>query len=163
RPARAVGWVRAQVGARDCAGNPPRADAGARRCGVGRVAPRAWGGGLRRARAGSAALAAAGGLARAGAQPRRGDGGAGVRAAGPATRRTGPAELAGTVATLFQDPEDQVVFTRVGAEVAFGLENVGTPPAEIPLRAAAALEAVGAAGLADRPVAELSGGELQRV
>ncbi len=86
-----------------------------------------------------------------------------VEVAGRDTRRTRPAELAGTVATLFQDPEDQVVFTRVRAEVAFGLENVGTPPAEIPLRAAAALEAVGAAELADRPVAELSGGELQRV
>jgi len=86
-----------------------------------------------------------------------------VEVAGLDTRRTRPAELAGTVATLFQDPEDQVVFTRVEAEVAFGLENVGTPPEEIRLRAAAALEAVGAAGLASRPVAELSGGELQRV
>ena len=86
-----------------------------------------------------------------------------VEIAGRDTRTTRPAELAGTVATLFQDPEDQVVFTRVEAEVAFGLENVGTPPAEIPVRAAAALEAVGAAGLATRPVAELSGGELQRV
>jgi energy-coupling factor transporter ATP-binding protein EcfA2 len=86
-----------------------------------------------------------------------------VEVAGRDTRTTRPAELAGTVATLFQDPEDQVVFTRVEAEVAFGLENVGTPPAEIPLRAAAALEAVGAVGLASRPVAELSGGELQRV
>jgi energy-coupling factor transport system ATP-binding protein len=86
-----------------------------------------------------------------------------VEVAGLDTRTTRPADLAGTVATLFQDPEDQVVFTRVQAEVAFGLENIGTPPAEIPARAAAALEAVGAAGLADRPVAELSGGELQRV
>jgi energy-coupling factor transporter ATP-binding protein EcfA2 len=79
------------------------------------------------------------------------------------TRRVRPAELAGTVGTLFQDPEDQVVFTRVDAEVAFGLENVGTPPAEIVPRAFEALDAVGAAHLADRPVAELSGGELQRV
>jgi energy-coupling factor transport system ATP-binding protein len=79
------------------------------------------------------------------------------------TRRTRPAELAGTVATLFQDPEDQVVFTRVEAEVAFGLENLGTPPAEIAPRAAEALAAIGAAHLAERPVAELSGGELQRV
>jgi energy-coupling factor transporter ATP-binding protein EcfA2 len=79
------------------------------------------------------------------------------------TRRTRPAELAGTVATLFQDPEDQVVFTRVAAEVAFGLENLGTPPREIGPRAAEALAAVGAAHLAERPVAELSGGELQRV
>jgi energy-coupling factor transport system ATP-binding protein len=86
-----------------------------------------------------------------------------VEVAGRDTRTTRPADLAGTVATLFQDPEDQVVFTRVEAEVAFGLENIGTRPAEIPLRAAAALGAVGAGELAQRPVAELSGGELQRV
>jgi energy-coupling factor transport system ATP-binding protein len=79
------------------------------------------------------------------------------------TRLVRPAELAGTVGTLFQDPEDQVVFTRVSAEVSFGLENVGTPPREIAPRAAAALAAVGAGALADRPVAQLSGGELQRV
>jgi energy-coupling factor transport system ATP-binding protein len=86
-----------------------------------------------------------------------------VEVAGLDTRRVRPAELAGTVATLFQDPEDQVVFTRVCAEVVFGLENLGTPPAEIKSRALEALTAVGAAELADRPVAELSGGELQRV
>jgi len=86
-----------------------------------------------------------------------------VEIAGLDTRRVRPARLAGTVGTLFQDPEDQVVFTRVEAEVAFGLENVGTPPAEIPARALEALDAVGAAHLVDRPVAELSGGELQRV
>ena len=86
-----------------------------------------------------------------------------VEVGGRETRRARPADLAGTVGTLFQDPEDQVVFTRVEAEVVFGLENVGTPPAEIPARVAAALAAVGAGGLAGRPVAELSGGELQRV
>jgi energy-coupling factor transport system ATP-binding protein len=86
-----------------------------------------------------------------------------VEISGHDTRRTRPAELAGTVATLFQDPEDQVVFTRVAAEVAFGLENVGTLPERIGSRARQALAAVGAAHLAERPVAELSGGELQRV
>jgi energy-coupling factor transport system ATP-binding protein len=86
-----------------------------------------------------------------------------VEVAGRDTRRTRPADLAGIVATLFQDPEDQVVFTRVAAEVAFGLENVGTPPEWIGPRAEQALAAVGAAHLAERPVAELSGGELQRV
>ena len=86
-----------------------------------------------------------------------------VEIAGLDTRETRPSELAGTVATLFQDPEDQVVFTRVESEVAFGLENVGTPPEEIAGRTAAALASVGAARLAQRPVAELSGGELQRV
>jgi energy-coupling factor transport system ATP-binding protein len=86
-----------------------------------------------------------------------------VEVAGLDTRRTRPADLAGTVATLFQDPEDQAVFTRVAAEVAFGLENLGTPPVEIAPRVAEALAAVGEAHLAERRVAELSGGELQRV
>ena len=85
-----------------------------------------------------------------------------VEVAGLDTRRHGPARLAGTVATMFQDPEDQVVFTRVLNEVAFGLENVGTPPHEIEDRALSALAAVGAEHLADRLVTELSGGELQR-
>jgi energy-coupling factor transporter ATP-binding protein EcfA2 len=86
-----------------------------------------------------------------------------VEVAGLDTRRTRPADLAGTVATLFQDPEDQVVFMRVAAEVAFGLENVATPPAAIAGRVAEALGSVGAEHLVERPVAELSGGELQRV
>ena len=86
-----------------------------------------------------------------------------VEVAGLDTRRHGPARLAGTVATLFQDPEDQVVFTRVTNEVAFGLENVGTPPGEIEGRALEALASVGAEHLAGRLVTELSGGELQRV
>ena len=79
------------------------------------------------------------------------------------TRATRPAELAGTVASVFQDPEDQVVMTRVANEVAFGLENVGAEPGEIWARTAEALDRVGAAHLADRPLSELSGGELQRV
>jgi energy-coupling factor transport system ATP-binding protein len=86
-----------------------------------------------------------------------------VVVAGRDTRTTRPAQLAGTVATLFQDPEDQVVLTRVLDEVAFGLENLGTPPREIAARAEAALALVGAEHLAGRAVAELSGGELQRV
>jgi energy-coupling factor transporter ATP-binding protein EcfA2 len=86
-----------------------------------------------------------------------------VEIAGLDTRRHGPARLAGTVATLFQDPEDQVVFTRVLNEVAFGLENVGTPPREIEARALEALASVGADHLAGRLVTTLSSGELQRV
>ncbi len=86
-----------------------------------------------------------------------------VVVAGLDTRRTHPADLAGTVATVFQDPEDQVVMTRVAAEVAFGLENIGTAADEIVPRAQAALEAVGAGHLSERYVAELSGGELQRI
>jgi energy-coupling factor transport system ATP-binding protein len=86
-----------------------------------------------------------------------------VEVAGLDTRRHGPARLAGTVATLFQDPEDQVVFTRVLNEVAFGLENVGAETHEIETRALDALASVGAEHLAGRLVTELSGGELQRI
>jgi energy-coupling factor transport system ATP-binding protein len=86
-----------------------------------------------------------------------------VEVAGFDTRRSRPADLAGSVATLFQDPEDQVVFTKAAAEVAFGLENLGTPPRLIAGRALEALAAVGAEHLAERRTAELSAGELQRV
>ena len=86
-----------------------------------------------------------------------------VEVAGLDTRVVPPAELAGTVASVFQDPEEQIVLSRVLSEVAFGLENVGTAPAEIVGRAHEALASVGSEHLADRAVAELSGGELQRV
>jgi energy-coupling factor transport system ATP-binding protein len=67
------------------------------------------------------------------------------------------------VATVFQDPEDQVVMARVANEVAFGLENIGTAPAEIWPRVDEALTAVDALHLRDRLTFELSGGELQRI
>ena len=86
-----------------------------------------------------------------------------VEIAGLDTRSTRPAELAGIVASVFQDPEDQVVMAIVENEVAFGLENLGTKPVEIAPRAAAALDQVGVAHLTARRTAELSGGELQRV
>ena len=86
-----------------------------------------------------------------------------VVVAGRDTRETRPSELAGTVATVFQDPEDQVVMAQVANEIPFGLENLGTPPAEIWPSVEEALQLVGAAHLAERRTAELSGGELQRV
>jgi energy-coupling factor transporter ATP-binding protein EcfA2 len=86
-----------------------------------------------------------------------------VEVAGLDTRVHGPAELAGTVASVFQDPEDQVVMTRVENEVAFGLENLGIPPELIWPRVEMALADVGAAHLSGRRTVELSGGELQRV
>src|SRR5205823_6377274 len=70
-----------------------------------------------------------------------------VEVGGVDTRRARPSQLAGTVASVFQDPEDQVVLSRVEAEVAFGLENVGTPPRLIAARAHEALASVGAAHL----------------
>lgn len=86
-----------------------------------------------------------------------------VMVAGLDTRRARPAELAGTVATVFQDPEDQVVMTIVANEVAFGLENLGIAPREIWPRVERALDSVDALHLWGRKTTELSGGELQRV
>jgi energy-coupling factor transporter ATP-binding protein EcfA2 len=86
-----------------------------------------------------------------------------VLVGGADTRRTRPAELAGTVATVFQDPEDQVVMSIVANEVAFGLENLGVHPAEIWPRVERALASVDALHLWGRKTIELSGGELQRV
>jgi energy-coupling factor transport system ATP-binding protein len=86
-----------------------------------------------------------------------------VEVGGHDTRSCGPAALAGVVATVFQDPEDQVVMTRVENEIAFGLENLGTPPGLMRAEVARALDAVGAAHLLERRVAELSEGEVQRI
>ena len=79
------------------------------------------------------------------------------------TREARPADLTGQVASVFQDPEDQIVMATVANEVAFGLENVGVPAAEIWGRVDEALALTGAGQLAGRATAELSGGELQRV
>jgi energy-coupling factor transport system ATP-binding protein len=86
-----------------------------------------------------------------------------VVVAGLDTRESRPADFASLVASVFQDPEDQVVMSRVANEVAFGLENTGVSPAEIWPRVDAALALVGAAELGSRLAGELSGGELQRV
>jgi energy-coupling factor transport system ATP-binding protein len=86
-----------------------------------------------------------------------------VVVAGIDTRTARPAELAGAVASVFQDPEDQIVMSRVANETAFGLENLGVDPAEIWPRVEEALALVGAEHLAERSTGELSGGELQRI
>jgi energy-coupling factor transport system ATP-binding protein len=86
-----------------------------------------------------------------------------VEVGGRDTRTTRPSDLAGTVASVFQDPEDQVVMTGVEHELQFGLENLGVPPLEIEARVLEALRSLGAAHLMGRKTHELSAGELQRV
>ncbi len=86
-----------------------------------------------------------------------------VIVAGMDTREHRPGELAAAVGTLFQDPETQVVMGTVRAELAFGLENRGWTGAAVARGVEEASLALGVAHLLDRPTAELSGGELQRV
>jgi energy-coupling factor transport system ATP-binding protein len=83
--------------------------------------------------------------------------------AGMDTRVHGPGALAAAVGTLFQDPETQVVMGTVRAELALPLENQGEVPAAVARAVEEAALALGIAHLLDRPTAELSGGELQRV
>ena len=67
------------------------------------------------------------------------------------------------VGVVFQDPDSQLVMTRVGDDVAFGLENAGTPPELIWPAVDAALDAVGFPLGRDRATAALSGGQKQRL
>ena len=67
------------------------------------------------------------------------------------------------VGMVFQDPRDQFVAATVGADVAFGPENLGLSHAEIDRRVAAALDAVNMAGRETDRIASLSGGERERV
>ncbi len=68
-----------------------------------------------------------------------------------------------SVGMVFQHPRDQFVAATVGADVAFGPENLGLDRAEIDRRVAAALEAVNMAGREDERIDALSGGEQSRV
>jgi energy-coupling factor transport system ATP-binding protein len=71
--------------------------------------------------------------------------------------------LSTKVGFVFQDPELQSVYPSVERDVAFGLENIGTPVAVMRHRVSHALERTGIAHLSGRAVATLSGGERQRL
>ncbi len=73
------------------------------------------------------------------------------------------AAFAADVGMVFQDPEAQIINTRIRDEVCFCLENLRRPPAEILQRQAEALALVGLADAGDRSIWDLSGGQKQRV
>jgi energy-coupling factor transporter ATP-binding protein EcfA2 len=74
-----------------------------------------------------------------------------------------PRAARGRLGLLAQDPDSQLVMTRAGDDVAFGLENAGLPPEQIWPRVDEALAAVGFPYGRDRPTQALSGGEKQRL
>ena len=73
------------------------------------------------------------------------------------------ASFATDVGMVFQDPDAQIICTRVRDEVCFGLENLCRPAAEILQRQSEALHVVGLDGFGDHSVFDLSGGQKQRV
>jgi energy-coupling factor transporter ATP-binding protein EcfA2 len=72
-------------------------------------------------------------------------------------------KISQTVGTVLQDPERQILGTKVLHEVAFGLENLGMARPEIIARADEALQYLNIAYLRNRETFNLSGGEKQKV
>jgi cobalt/nickel transport system ATP-binding protein len=67
------------------------------------------------------------------------------------------------VGLVFQDPDDQLFMPTVRDDVAFGPSNLGLTGAELELRVAGSLDAVGMQAVADRPPHHLSFGQKRRV
>lgn len=72
-------------------------------------------------------------------------------------------ELAVTVAMVMQDPDAQIVTTKVRDEVGYALENLCIAPEQIRERVDRALANVQLSDLADTDPWELSGGQRQRL
>ena len=72
-------------------------------------------------------------------------------------------EVRKTVSMVFQNPDNQLVATVVEEDVAFALENMGVPPAEIRKRVDDALRAVGMYEYRAQAPHRLSGGPKQRL
>lgn len=88
-----------------------------------------------------------------------------VQVAGLETKSSTLSKWILNVGLVFQNPFNQISGTKytVYEEVAFGLENLGIPPADIRARVDEALALNGIRDLADRSPYALSGGQQQRV
>lgn len=67
------------------------------------------------------------------------------------------------ITMVFQDPERQLVMDKVHREIAFGLENVGTPESQFKRRIWESLQFLNITDLAYRDIETLSGGQKQKV
>jgi energy-coupling factor transport system ATP-binding protein len=72
-------------------------------------------------------------------------------------------QISQKIGTVLQDPERQILGTKVVNEVAFGLENLGMPREEIFSRVDEALNFLKIPHLRNRETFNLSGGEKQKV
>ncbi|HUG34284.1 MAG TPA: ABC transporter ATP-binding protein [Anaerolineales bacterium] len=72
-------------------------------------------------------------------------------------------QISQKIGTVLQDPERQILGTKVVSEVAFGLENLNVPREEIIQRADEALKFLKIFDLRERETFTLSGGEKQKV
>jgi len=72
-------------------------------------------------------------------------------------------EIRKNCSMVFQNPDNQFVSTLVEEDVAFGVENLGIPSAEIRARVDEALKTVGMYEFREKAPHKLSGGQKQRV
>ncbi|MCK9927447.1 hypothetical protein MXD62_09725, partial [Frankia sp. Mgl5] len=72
-------------------------------------------------------------------------------------------EIVKNLGFLHQDPERQIVLDTVEREVAFGMENIGLPMAQMKSRLAEVSQLFGLRPLLHKRTAEVSGGEKQRI
>jgi energy-coupling factor transporter ATP-binding protein EcfA2 len=88
-----------------------------------------------------------------------------IEVAGMDLTQSSLGEIAGVVGLVFSNPFNQISGARftVEEEVAFGLENLGVPPSEMPPRVERALEMTGLSEVAQRSPYALSGGQQQRL
>ena len=86
-----------------------------------------------------------------------------VRVAGRSTHHERPRDLADLVGYVGQNPLHGFVTDRVEDEIAYGMEQLGLPPATMRKRVEETLDLMNIVALRDRPLADLSGGQQQRV
>jgi len=86
-----------------------------------------------------------------------------VRVAGSDVKESSMRDLAQKVGFLFQNPENQIFMFTVERDIAFGLENLGVPRAEMRNRVDEAMRLLEIEDLAVRAPHELSDGQKQRV
>lgn len=67
------------------------------------------------------------------------------------------------VATVFQDPDQQIFYTDIDSDIAFSLRNLGVAEEEIARRVDEALTLVDAQGFRQQPIQCLSHGQKKRV
>lgn len=76
---------------------------------------------------------------------------------------THPRQQRHRIGMVLQDPDSQVILSRVGDDIAFGMENFGVPPSTIWPRVQWALHAVGLRVALSEKTSTLSGGQKQRL
>ena len=86
-----------------------------------------------------------------------------VRVGGIDVKESTMRDLAQKVGFLFQNPENQIFMFTVERDIAFGLENLGVPRAEMRERVDEAMRLLEIGDLALRAPHELSDGQKQRV